>query len=98
MLHACLPPACCMPLLAPLSFSALPCAALPAARVCATHSCIAFLLPCGTTPACRYDMVKSKDWSQALGRTLRWRYLVLDEGHRIKNAETELAHSMRLIQ
>ena len=43
-------------------------------------------------------MVKSKDWSQALGRTLRWRYLVLDEGHRIKNAETELAHSMRLIQ
>ena len=27
-----------------------------------------------------YDMVKSKDWHNALARTLRWRYLVLDEG------------------
>lgn len=25
-------------------------------------------------------MVKSKDWQNALARTLRWRYLVLDEG------------------
>lgn len=25
-------------------------------------------------------MVKSKDWHNALARTLRWRYLVLDEG------------------
>lgn len=25
-------------------------------------------------------MVKSKDWQHVLARTLRWRYLVLDEG------------------
>ncbi|EFN54637.1 hypothetical protein CHLNCDRAFT_9749, partial [Chlorella variabilis] len=42
-----------------------------------------------------YDMVKSKDWNAILARMLRWRYLVLDEGHRIKNEETQLAHSMR---
>ncbi|PRW60864.1 SNF2 super family [Chlorella sorokiniana] len=45
-----------------------------------------------------YDMAKSKDWQNALARTLRWRYLVLDEGHKIKNEETQLAHAMRLIQ
>ena len=27
-----------------------------------------------------YDMVKSKDWAPLLARTVRWRYLVLDEG------------------
>ena len=27
-------------------------------------------------------MVKSKDWAPLLARTVRWRYLVLDEGAR----------------
>ncbi|KAL4421455.1 hypothetical protein ABPG75_010746 [Micractinium tetrahymenae] len=44
-----------------------------------------------------YDMCRSKEWGPVLSRLLRWRYLVLDEGHRIKNEETLLAHAMRNI-
>lgn len=35
---------------------------------------------CARCARCRYDMAKSKDWAAVLGRTIDWRYLVLDEG------------------
>ncbi len=45
---------------------------------------------------CRsYDMVKSKDWHNALARTLRWRYLVLDEG---ENGSTSLGFWFGLVR
>ena len=43
-------------------------------------------------------MMRSKDWATALSRSLRWRYLVLDEGQRIKNEETCVAGAMRNVQ
>jgi hypothetical protein len=45
-----------------------------------------------------YDMIKSKDLGHSLKRTIHWRYLVLDEGHKIKNEDTLISHSMRHVR
>ena len=42
-----------------------------------------------------YDMMHSTDLGRALCRTIHWRYLVLDEGHKIKNEHTLVSQSMR---
>ena len=42
-----------------------------------------------------YDMMHSADLGRALCRTIHWRYLVLDEGHKIKNEHTLVSQSMR---
>ena len=42
-----------------------------------------------------YDMMHSADLGKALCRTIHWRYLVLDEGHKIKNEHTLVSQSMR---
>ena len=45
-----------------------------------------------------YDTIRSPHWGQVLSRTIRWRYLVMDEGHRIKNEDTLLSNAMRHVQ
>ena len=42
-----------------------------------------------------YDMMHSADLGKALCRTIHWRYLILDEGHKIKNEHTLVSQSMR---
>jgi SNF2 family DNA or RNA helicase len=42
-----------------------------------------------------YDMITSNNWGTALSRTITWRYLVLDEGHKIKNEHTGVSAAMR---
>lgn len=42
-----------------------------------------------------YDMMSSKDLGNALSRTIVWRYLVLDEGHKVKNELTMVSQRMR---
>ena len=45
-----------------------------------------------------YDTIRSPHWGQVLSRTIRWRYLVMDEGHRIKNEDTLISNAMRHVQ
>ncbi len=45
-----------------------------------------------------YDMMSSKDLGNSLSRTIAWRYLVLDEGHKIKNELTQVAQRMRHVR
>lgn len=42
-----------------------------------------------------YEMVTSAHFGAALSHTITWRLLVLDEGHKIKNEDTRVAHAMR---
>ena len=42
-----------------------------------------------------YEMVTSAHFGAALSHTITWRVLVLDEGHKIKNEDTRVAHAMR---
>ncbi len=42
-----------------------------------------------------YDTIRSPHWGQVLSRTTRWRYLVMDEGHKIKNEDTQISTAMR---
>ncbi|BDA46823.1 probable global transcription activator SNF2L1 [Coccomyxa sp. Obi] len=42
-----------------------------------------------------YDMIGSKDLGNSMSRTITWRYLILDEGHKIKNELTQVAQRMR---
>ncbi|GAX72787.1 hypothetical protein CEUSTIGMA_g243.t1 [Chlamydomonas eustigma] len=44
-----------------------------------------------------YDMVKSQHFGEALKTSIFWRYLVLDEGHKVKNEETRISQEMRRI-
>ncbi|KAK9807695.1 hypothetical protein WJX72_006345 [[Myrmecia] bisecta] len=44
-----------------------------------------------------YEMVLSQSWSHTLCHTVTWRYLVLDEGHKIKNEHTNVSQAMRHI-
>ena len=44
-----------------------------------------------------YEMVKSPAFHNALAR-IHWRYLVVDEGHILKNEETQLAQALRKIK
>ena len=44
-----------------------------------------------------YDMVNSAHFGGALKSTLVWRYLVLDEGHKIKNEATLTCQGMRAV-
>ncbi|KAK9840665.1 hypothetical protein WJX81_008358 [Elliptochloris bilobata] len=44
-----------------------------------------------------YEMVQSQQLGMSLCRTIYWRYLVLDEGHKIKNEHTNVAHTMRQV-
>lgn len=43
-------------------------------------------------------MVQSQQLGLSLCRTIYWRYLVLDEGHKIKNEHTNVAHTMRQVR
>ena len=45
-----------------------------------------------------YEMVQSQQLGMSLCRTIYWRYLVLDEGHKIKNEHTNVAHTMRQVR
>jgi hypothetical protein len=45
-----------------------------------------------------YEMVQSQQLGLSLCRTIFWRYLVLDEGHKIKNEHTNVAHTMRQVR
>ena len=45
-----------------------------------------------------YEMVQSQQLGLSLCRTIYWRYLVLDEGHKIKNEHTNVAHTMRQVR
>ncbi|KAK9859870.1 hypothetical protein WJX84_002821 [Apatococcus fuscideae] len=44
-----------------------------------------------------YDLIKSPEIGKSLSRNIVWRYLVLDEGHKIKNELTHIAAAMRSI-
>ncbi len=44
-----------------------------------------------------YDTIRSPQWGSVLSRTIRWRYLVLDEGHKIKNEDTQVSAAMRRV-
>ncbi|KAK9837753.1 hypothetical protein WJX74_004265 [Apatococcus lobatus] len=44
-----------------------------------------------------YDLITSQEIGKALSRNITWRYLVLDEGHKIKNEMTNIAAAMRHI-
>ncbi|GLC46024.1 hypothetical protein PLESTB_001026800 [Pleodorina starrii] len=41
-----------------------------------------------------YDMVNSQHFGNCLKHHLVWRYLVLDEGHKVKNEKTKVSHGM----
>ena len=45
-----------------------------------------------------YDMIGSKDLGNSMSRTITWRYLILDEGHKIKNELTQVAQRMRHVR
>lgn len=45
-----------------------------------------------------YDMINSKDFGGALKSTITWRYLILDEGHKIKNEETLISKGLTNVQ
>lgn len=45
-----------------------------------------------------YDMIGSKDLGNSISRTITWRYLILDEGHKIKNELTQVAQRMRHVR
>jgi SNF2 family DNA or RNA helicase len=42
-------------------------------------------------------MVHSKEFGHALQHTITWRYLVLDEGHKIKNDQTKICAALRCV-
>ena len=42
-----------------------------------------------------YEMVKSASMRQCLVQKVHWRLLVLDEGHVLKNTETEISQTVR---
>jgi SWI/SNF-related matrix-associated actin-dependent regulator of chromatin subfamily A member 5 len=42
-----------------------------------------------------YDMMKSKSVRRPLVQSTHWRYIILDEGHIIRNEDTNIAHTMR---
>jgi SNF2 family DNA or RNA helicase len=43
-----------------------------------------------------YEVIKSRFWVCKLGR-MNWQTLVLDEGHRVKNESTLVAHNCSLL-
>ncbi|GIL69867.1 hypothetical protein Vretifemale_646 [Volvox reticuliferus] len=45
-----------------------------------------------------YDMVNSQHFGDCLKHHLMWRYVVLDEGHKVKNEETRVSRGMRQIR
>ncbi|KAK9784646.1 hypothetical protein WJX73_007480 [Symbiochloris irregularis] len=45
-----------------------------------------------------YDMMKAQDLERALGGTIVWRVVVLDEGHKLKNEETQIARALRAVR
>ncbi|GIL63033.1 hypothetical protein Vafri_17166 [Volvox africanus] len=45
-----------------------------------------------------YEMVNSQHFGASLKQHLIWRYLVLDEGHKVKNENTHVSHGMRHIR
>ncbi|KAI8470648.1 MAG: P-loop containing nucleoside triphosphate hydrolase protein [Monoraphidium minutum] len=45
-----------------------------------------------------YDMVNSQHFGGALKTTLMWRYVILDEGHKIKSETTLVSQGIRAIQ
>ena len=45
-----------------------------------------------------YEMAASQNMKTVLCHRIHWRYLVLDEGHRIKNEKTGLFERLRLIK
>ena len=45
-----------------------------------------------------YEMANSPNMKTALCHRIHWRYLVLDEGHRIKNERTALYERLRLVK
>lgn len=55
------------------------------------------ILPAGDYDICvtTFDMVKNKICRHLLVQTVRWRYLVLDEGHIIKNETSDIAQTVR---
>ncbi|KAG1680939.1 hypothetical protein FOA52_009898 [Chlamydomonas sp. UWO 241] len=44
-----------------------------------------------------YDMVHSQHFGDAIRNLVVWRYLILDEGHKVKNEETLVSQTMRRI-
>ncbi|GAX78544.1 hypothetical protein CEUSTIGMA_g5984.t1 [Chlamydomonas eustigma] len=44
-----------------------------------------------------YDMVHSQHFGEAIRNSVVWRYLILDEGHKVKNEETLVSQTMRRI-
>ena len=40
-------------------------------------------------------MAVSNQFGQALAKNIHWRYLVLDEGHKVKNDETQISAALR---
>ena len=45
-----------------------------------------------------YEMAASQNMKTMLCHRIHWRYLVLDEGHRIKNEKTGLFERLRLVK
>jgi SNF2 family DNA or RNA helicase len=42
-----------------------------------------------------YEMVKSPSMATTLAHRMHWRYMVLDEGHVIKNEESQISKAVR---
>lgn len=45
-----------------------------------------------------YEMAKAQDLQVALSRTVQWRFVILDEGHRIKNEDSHTAKALHAIR
>ena len=45
-----------------------------------------------------YEMAVSPEWRHVLRSRIFWRFLVLDEGHRIKNEKSEISLAVRKIR
>ena len=45
-----------------------------------------------------YEMAASPNMKTTICHRIHWRYLVLDEGHRIKNEKTNLYERLRLVK
>ena len=43
-------------------------------------------------------MINSQHFGDAIRSSVVWRYLILDEGHKIKNEDTLISQGMRRIQ
>ena len=46
----------------------------------------------------RYEMVNSQHFGDAIRNSVVWRYVILDEGHKVKNEDTLVSQGMRRIQ